>query len=253
MEALMWILVLIISVINRFLPLILYVGFTILVGIFAFGKSRLIARYAFILVMLLVPLALVANSYQSFQEACKTAKAEDFSSSPIQNIEGYFSRRSFSPAENYIGMLSYNLLTGGTYEYIEYGNKTSGYAQNRMNGAHVKTSKIIARQSEYDFEITKPEEVSKYFSPYFLTSSVRIVRASDGEIISQATEFLYGGGMLGGMKGTYQGCGYVDIGIHPFRPLIGYSQLADIYKARDREFILKTLVPKSNISRNATS
>lgn len=249
MEIVAWTLLLIIATIYRYHQIILYVIFIILVGKVVFNKSRLKARYAFILVMLLVPIALVVNSYMTFQEACKSAKTEDFSNSPIQNVEGYFRRNAISPAENYIGMVSEDLLSKGIYEYIEHGNTTAGYAIYRMNGGRITNSKIISRQSEYDFEITNPESVSPFLTPYLMTSRVRIVRASDGIIISQATEFLLVGW---GLKENYQGCGYVDVGIHQFRPLVA-GQLNDKYKERDREFILKTLVPKRTIYRNTSS
>lgn len=239
----------------------LYVTFTALIGNAIFKKSHIFQKILFILTLIFSPIIWLANGYHSFEAACKTGITENISNSPINNIEGFFIRKSADSAQSYISQITDDFLFKGVYSYIEWGNKEVGYAHltkdvTNYGQQYLKNSKIINPQSKYDFEITISEAISPFFKPYFQISKIRILSSLDGVVIAQATEHVYRGGLLGQYikffngKGnnTYLGCGYVDAGIHPFRPTNGsLPALQELYLAKDREFIQKTLVPVSNL------
>lgn len=240
------------------LPL-LYVTFTVLIGNAIFKKSHIFQKILFILTLIFSPIAWLANGYHSFEVACETGITENISNSPINNVEGFFLRQSVDSAQPYISQITDDFLFKGVYSYVELGHKEVGYAHRTKDitnygQPYLKNSKIINPQSKYDFEIKIPEAISPFLKPYFQISKIRILRSLDEVVIAQATEYIYGGGLLGQYikffngksNNTYLGCGYVDAGIHPFRPTNGsLPALQELYIAKDREFIQKTLVPVS--------
>lgn len=241
---------------------VFYIALAIWIGNAIFGKSRIFQKILFTLTLIFSPIAWLANGYHSFEVACRTGIPENISSSQINNVKGFFLRKSIDSAQPYISQITDDFLFKGIYSYVEFGSEKVGYAHRtkdvtKYGQQYLKNSKIISPQSKYDFEISLPEAISPFLKPYFQISKIRILGSSDGVVVSQATEYVYGGGLLGQYikhfngKGnnSYLGCGYVDSGIHPFRPTNGsLPALQELYTAKDREFIQKTLVPVSNSS-----
>jgi hypothetical protein len=236
-------------VIARLLLLpIAYVVIIIFIAKTAFHKSRTAFKSTFLLIAIIIPIVWLANGYYAFRVACDTAKFEDFSKEPIENVDGFLVR---SHGWRYYSQAPKDLLMQGQYEYLEskYSDK-QGYSQEKRYGFGTKSTFTKDRQSHFDFEVTHPESVTPVLKPGFKISKIRILNAASGDVEAQAVEFVYGGGLIGEYivylfngwnqgNDTY-GCGYVDRNIHLFRSQNLYKE----YLAKDREFIQKMLIPK---------
>ena len=228
---------------------IAYIGITIWIALILFRNSRTIIKVAFVLTMIAAPIGWLANGYSAFQKACSEGRFEDISTPQIENIDGFLVRPH---SVRYDSQAPYDLLMQGQYKYLEREFKfkeKQGYTQERIEGRGTRSTLFKDRQSRLDFEVIPPQPVSRLFEPGFKVSRVRVVDAKSSDVKAQATEYVYGGGLIGryiayfangGNQGsdTY-GCGYVDRGIHLFRPTIHDKQ----YLQRDREFILTVLPP----------
>jgi hypothetical protein len=206
-----------------------------------------------------IPTAWLGSGYLAFRVACDSTNSNDFIN-PVRDVDGFYLKTYVLEATGMrlgggISRAPYDLVDDHTYNYVEHGDTPLYYRYDYESKSH-RPRRDGVRTSKYDFEITTTEPVSPILKPYYRLNRIRISNAETGEIIAQSTEYVYGGGLLGqyfkylgsGWSNNHVSlaCGYVQKSPHYFRPGDATKDAIPIingYLARDREFILKALVP----------
>lgn len=236
------------------LPL-LYFSIGVIFGKRVLRVKRTSSWLIYIAILAIVPTAWLTNGYLAFRSACNSTDSANFIH-PTNGVDGFYLRR----LGNVIGWsrAAFSLVDDHAYNYIEYGDNVYFYRYDYKTKSHMP-QQDREKKSKYELERTLPEPVSP-LKPYYKITRIRILKSETGEILAQATEHVYGGGLLGqyfkylgsGWSNNHisLACGYVKKSPHYFRPGEGTEDAIPIingYLSRDREFIMKTLVP-ANIS-----
>ena len=240
------------------LPLLYFV-----IGV-VFGKRVLRVKHTsfwliYIAILAIIPTAWLASGYLAFRAAFDSTDSQDFIH-PVHDVDGFYLKtyvfeKTGMRIGDGISRAPFDLVDHHIYNYVEYGGSPYYYRYDYQSRSH-RPQRDGVRTSKYEFEITTTEPVSPLLKPYYRINRIQISNAETGEIIAQTTEHVYGGGLLGqyfkylgsgwSNNHTSLACGYVKKSPHYFRPSEGTEDAIPIingYLSRDREFIMKTLIP----------
>ena len=136
------------------------------------------------------------------------------------------------------------------------------YRYSNSDKSH-RPRKIGERTSRYNFEVTGPKQDVSVNNSYRKFSEIRIIDSNTGKVVAKATEHIFGGGIAGtymryfghgnwSPDDIYLACGYAQNTPHSYRPNGGEREkvkIRQLYINADREFITRTLTPKSDKNR----
>jgi hypothetical protein len=237
--------------------------------VLSFRKYK-IAQYGtlvnivYLSIFILGPPLWLISGYLSFQRGCESSTGINYISS-ASNVKGIvvypfppiYSKGGSGPSA------ALSLLKNGTYQCIEYKiddkvirlsatyllTADKGHiVQSLMPEENINSKKLIC--SEYAIKYTQPKPVNWLISPFHSTTDIVIFNRYTGDVLAQAREQLFGGGILsvyrnaldGGKSNEYAACGYLSDQPHKWRP-----QKSIEYREMDSQLILKTLKPIKNI------
>jgi hypothetical protein len=239
------------------LAIVLVIPICLLYGAYLFGKKYKIFHLEIILPLslLIISSLWITYSYQTFSQLCNKIPNTSFYSFPELKPNGfmvYYLERHSLPG-NFSG---HPALESGAFEWMEIRGKESRNLRTEFHKSrNIKHSKLNEGfKSNYIFKVM-PLTLFKegFFAPIYLYK-VQLTERLTGKILAEASELVFGGGILGSYMGLIEGdqdfryhsCGYVSQKIGPWRPTLSTRPLSKGYYNTDKKFIIRALSSANN-------
>jgi hypothetical protein len=210
----------------------------------------------YITVALAAPSIWLASGYISFRYECNVSEGPKFYSI-IPNVEGFHVKGlhiSGGVMTTSVSQAPQKLIESGAYRCLEtdingYHVKTTYSKENGIERKQIKFGEEKPFCANYAFEVLPPKPKSIFLKPFHSSLDIVIYNISNGETIANATEHLYGGGIMSIYlkylasiegAGSYLACGYTSKKPHKWR---WNKESTTQYITTDSEFIKTALEP----------